>query len=139
VKSDFNLLIKNNNNELISSINAVNSFLAAHALPLRTVYKVNLVFEEILTNILKYAFEDACEHEIHVLLSLAGTNLMIEFMDDGRHFDPLSVPPPKMGESIMDSTEGGLGLHLVRQVVEWIQYHRDNDRNVLRMSLMVAD
>lgn len=139
MKSEFHLLVRNNKHELISSMHAVHSFLKAHALPPRTMYNANLIFEEILTNILKYAFDDSSEHEIDVLLSLAGTNLSMQFIDDGRHFDPLSVPPPRMKESIMDSSVGGLGLHLVKQIVESMQYRRDHDRNVLRMSLNVGD
>jgi serine/threonine-protein kinase RsbW len=139
VKSEFHLLIKNNQHDLISSINAVDCFLQAHAAPPRTIYHANLIFEEILTNIFKYAFDDSCEHEIDVVLSFVGTNLLMQFIDDGRYFDPLSAPPPQMKESIADSSVGGLGLHLVKQVVESIQYHRDDHRNVLRMSLPVAD
>jgi anti-sigma regulatory factor (Ser/Thr protein kinase) len=135
MKNQYTTLIRNNANDLIKSSKEVNNFLESQLVSSKIVYKVNLVLEEILTNIIKYAFDDEGEHDIRVLLVLEDTGLMIEFVDDGQEFNPLSVPPPQMKESILESTEGGLGLHLVRQAVESIEYHRDKGRNVLKMTI----
>jgi anti-sigma regulatory factor (Ser/Thr protein kinase) len=135
MKNQYTTLIRNNANDLIKSSKEVNNFLESQLVSSKIVYKVNLVLEEILTNIIKYAFDDEVEHDIRVLLVLEDTGLIIEFVDDGQEFNPLSVPPPRMKESILESTEGGLGLHLVRQAVESIEYHRDKGRNVLKMTI----
>lgn len=135
MKNQYTTLIRNNANDLIKSSKEVNKFLESQLVSSKIVYKVNLVLEEILTNIIKYAFDDKGEHDIRVLLVLEDTGLIIEFVDDGQEFNPLSVPPPRMKESILESTEGGLGLHLVRQAVESIEYHRDKGRNVLKMTI----
>jgi anti-sigma regulatory factor (Ser/Thr protein kinase) len=135
MKNQYTTLIRNNANDLIKSSKEVNKFLESQLVSSKIVYKVNLVLEEILTNIIKYAFDDEGEHDIRVLLVLEDTGLIIEFVDDGQEFNPLSVPPPRMKESILESTEGGLGLHLVRQAVESIEYHRDKGRNVLKMTI----
>ncbi|MEI8183054.1 MAG: ATP-binding protein [Desulfomonile sp.] len=138
MKNEFHLLIRNNVSELIKSVKAVNTFLEAHGLSSRIVYNVNLVFEEILTNIMKYAFQDDWDHEIQVLFVLQDVDIVLEFVDDGQEFNPLSVPPPEMRESILDSAAGGLGIHLVKQVVERIEYRRERDRNILRMNINLA-
>ncbi|MGO9568486.1 MAG: ATP-binding protein [Desulfomonilaceae bacterium] len=130
-----NLLMRNNLKELAALMDKASAFLESQSLPGPAVYKANLVLEEVLTNIVKYAFEDAVEHEISVLLEVKDTDLLIRFVDDGRDFDPLSVPPPVMKESIQELTEGGLGVHLVRKSVNSIEYYRDQSKNVLETKI----
>ena len=132
-----NLLMRNNLMELAALIDKASAFLQSQSLPGPAFYKANLVLEEVLTNIVKYAFEDASEHEIGVVLAVNDADLMIRFVDDGRDFDPLAVPPPAMKESLEESSEGGLGVYLVRKSVNSMEYSRDQSKNVLttRISL----
>ncbi len=136
-----NLSMRNNLEDLMGLIDEAGEFLESQSLPGSTVYRANLVLEEVLTNIVKYAFEDGSVHEISVLLAVRDTDLVIRFVDDGREFDPLAVPPPAKKASIEDISVGGLGVHLVRQNVNSMQYSRDRFRNVLetRISLRPAD
>jgi len=125
------LLMRNNVKDLAALMAGASAFLESQSLPEAAVYKANLVLEEVLTNIVKYAFEDASDHEISVLLAVNDEELTIRFVDDGREFDPLAVPPPVMKESLEDSAVGGLGVYLVRQSVNSIEYRRDQFKNVL--------
>ncbi len=126
-----NLLMRNNFKELAALMNQASTFLESESLPEAAVYKAHLVLEEVLTNIIKYAFEDAAEHEISVVLAVNDIDLMIRFVDDGREFDPLAVPLPVMKESIQEITVGGLGVHLVRNSVNSMEYRREQAKNVL--------
>jgi anti-sigma regulatory factor (Ser/Thr protein kinase) len=132
-----NLSMRNNLKELAALIDKASAFLESQSLPGPAYYKASLVLEEVLTNIVKYAFEDALEHEISVLLAVDDADLVLRFVDDGREFDPLAVPPPAMKESLEESSEGGLGVYLVRKSVNSIEYYRDQSKNVLeaRISL----
>jgi serine/threonine-protein kinase RsbW len=130
-----NLLMRNNLKELAALIDKASAFLESQSLPGPAFYKAHLVLEEVLTNIVKYAFEDASEHEISVLLAVNDADLMIRFVDDGREFDPLAVPPPAMRESLEESSEGGLGVYLVRKSVNSIEYSRDQSKNVLETKI----
>jgi anti-sigma regulatory factor (Ser/Thr protein kinase) len=132
-----NLSMRNNFKDLAVLTNQVSAFLESQSLSGTAVYKANLVMEEVLTNIVKYAFEDASEHEINVVLSVTDDDLAIRFEDDGREFDPLSLPPPVVKKSLEDSAEGGLGVYLVRKTVNSIEYRRDRSKNILetRISL----
>ena len=112
-----------------------NEFLEIRSVSAPTVYKAGLVLEEILTNIIKYAFDDRSVHEIRVLLSLSDTALTVEFVDDGREFNPLSLPEPKLCHSISDCNEGGLGILLVRKMSESVEYRRDQGKNILTTTL----
>jgi len=130
-----NLSMRNNRKELAALIDQASAFLESQSLPGPASYKASLVLEEVLTNIVKYAFEDALEHEISVLLAVDDADLVIRFVDDGREFDPLAVPPPAMKESLEESSEGGLGVYLVRKSVNSIEYSRDQSKNVLETKI----
>jgi serine/threonine-protein kinase RsbW len=130
-----NLSMRNNLKELAALIDKASTFLESQSLPGPALYKANLVMEEVLTNIVKYAFEDAFEHEITVLLAVDDIDLMIRFVDDGRAFDPLAVPAPAVKESLEESSEGGLGVYLVRKSVNSIEYYRDQTTNVLETKI----
>jgi anti-sigma regulatory factor (Ser/Thr protein kinase) len=129
------LSMQNSANELIQLMNRANGFLESHSLPQRTLYKANLVLEEVLTNIIKYAFDDSAAHEIGVVLALQEDGLFIEVADDGAEFDPLAIPAPEMKNSILEAEVGGLGVHLVRRTVDSIHYRRNAARNILSMTL----
>jgi serine/threonine-protein kinase RsbW len=53
--------------------------------------------------------------------------------DDGRPFDPLKVPEPDIRTSVHERTMGGLGIHLVRKVMDGLEYKRQANRNFLIM------
>jgi anti-sigma regulatory factor (Ser/Thr protein kinase) len=57
-----------------------------------------------------------------------------EVIDYGRPFDPLSVPPPDLDAPIEERRIGGLGLHIVREMMDTLEYAREGGRNVLRLS-----
>ena len=129
------LSMQNRSSELVQLMRQVNGFLESHSLPPRIVYNANLVLEEVLTNIIKYAFHDSAAHEIGVLLALREEGLFIEVVDEGMEFDPLAIPAPEMKDSILEADEGGLGVHLVRRTVDSISYRRDASRNILTLML----
>ncbi len=127
--------MQNNAKDLVALMDQASTFMEHQSLPRAVVYKATLVMEEVLTNIVKYAFEDTCVHEISVLLSLNDPDLVIRFEDDGREFNPVSAPPPVMKECVQESTEGGLGIYLVRRSVKSIEYRREQSRNVLTTTI----
>lgn len=112
-------------------------FLQSHGLSQRTVYDVSLVLEEVLTNIVKYGFDDEATHEIQLIMTVSNSIVTIRSEDDGREFDPLAVPPPDIEarDSILDCQVGGLGIHLVRQTVQSIDYSREKHKNVLTVTI----
>jgi anti-sigma regulatory factor (Ser/Thr protein kinase) len=126
-----NLSMQNNLKDLAVLMNQASAFLESQSLPETVVYRANLVMEEVLTNVVKYAFEDTAEHEINVELSVNDDDLAIRFEDDGREFDPLAVPPPVTKKSLEEADVGGLGVYLVRKSLSSIEYRRDRSKNVL--------
>ena len=93
-----------------------------------------LAFDEILANITGYAYEDSEEHAIEVACRWDGQTLTAEVVDDGRPFDPLSAEAPDLEAGIDDREVGGLGLFLVRQLMDEVGYRREGGRNRLSLA-----
>ncbi|MFP5248330.1 MAG: ATP-binding protein [Acidobacteriota bacterium] len=101
--------------------------------PPRAVYLVLLALEELVTNCIKFAYDDAAEHTIIVELSIEpsfnGQVLRMTAIDDGRPFDPLQAPAPDLVSRAEDRQAGGLGLFLLRQMADDIAYERRGGTN----------
>jgi len=132
------LSIKNEPAETERLTARVTEFGARHALPDRIVSHVNLALDEAITNIVFYAYDDADDHEIGVRISLAQGMLTAELVDDGRAFDPLQVVAPDLAAPLEERAVGGLGVHLMRHLVDDIQYRRDGGRNHLVFTKRIA-
>jgi anti-sigma regulatory factor (Ser/Thr protein kinase) len=108
----------------------VDSFAARHNLSNSVVVALNVSLDEILNNIISYAYNDAERHEIVIHLELRHGAIEVVVEDDGRPFDPLSVstPRPQTATSV-----GGVGLHFVRNLVDQLEYAHRNGINRLRL------
>ena len=107
------------------------AFLKENGVTSRSLYIGELVLEEILTNIVKYGYDDAHGHQVEVVSAVDGGLVSMEFRDDGRPFDPLSAPPPKFGEAVKTQRMGGRGIYLVKIMVKQSHYRREDNRNIL--------
>ena len=102
-----------------------------HGLAPTVVHDLNLALEEILTNIISYGYTDSQEHEIRVRLSMRPGEVKVEVEDDGQSFNPLAAPEPHTAKALEERTIGGLGIHLVRTLMNGLEYKRQADRNIL--------
>ena len=116
----------------------VEQFSATHNLPDSVAFAFNLSLDEVVTNIISYAFNDVQEHPIEVRLHLAGDVLHAEVSDSGRPFNPMDVPTPDLDAPIDERRIGGLGIHIVREMMDSMEYAREGDRNVLRLRKRVT-
>lgn len=99
------------------------------------VFKVNLVLEEIGLNILSYGGESGDDHpELEIVIQSEDHSLTIEVSDDGRPFDPLEdAPIPVTDGVILDRPIGGLGIHLVKTMMDDLSYQHSDGKNRLIM------
>ena len=131
--STLSISFANDMQELTHVLQVVNVFLEPRALPSKLVYAVNLILEEILMNIIKYGYDDGESHEIEVQIEVEQEEVALTVIDDGREFNPLTVPPPDHSKSAMDRLEEGLGLQFVRHMRNAIEYRREEDKNILKI------
>ena len=133
LSTELRLKVENRQEELESVAAAVEEFGMGADWPLDLVFKVNLALEEIVINVMNYAHESG-RHEIEINLTADDSALTIEVVDDGRPFDPLhDAPEPDVNAELEDRHIGGLGVHLVRTMMDDVQYRREQGRNHLTL------
>ncbi len=123
--------LRNRVEELAPLQRAVDAFAQDHDLGERDGRALQLVLEEIVTNLIRHGYDDDDPHEILVRLELEEDQLTIQIEDDGRSFDPKSARSPDTDAPILDRPIGGLGLHLVRSLVDELDHRRRAGRNIL--------
>jgi anti-sigma regulatory factor (Ser/Thr protein kinase) len=125
--------ITNELHSLESLMNASTNFLEDHDVDGQTVYRVNLALEEMVTNIIKYGYDDYENHEIDVCLEILPDEVVAVIKDDGHEFDPLSQEKKPGAASVEEQEAGGLGIHLIKQLVGHMSYKREENTNVLEI------
>jgi anti-sigma regulatory factor (Ser/Thr protein kinase) len=122
---------------LIHVIQVANVFLEPRELPSKLIYAVNLILEEIITNIINYGYEDEDAHEIKVRIEVEQGEVALTVIDDGKEFNPLTIPAPDQSKSAMDRIEEGLGLQFVRHMRNAMEYRREQGKNILQIWIFV--
>ena len=103
--------------------------------PAPLTFKVNLVLEELVLNVINYAY-DEIGHQVEVQLTCNEEDLVIEITDEGKPFDPLhDAPDPDMESPMEERRIGGLGVYLVRTMTSEMQYRRQNGRNHMMVAV----
>ena len=114
----------------------IRQFGELHDIPSRALYSVNLALDEVVSNVVLYGYEEgeeSAEAPITVHAEIKGQELMASVEDAGRQFDPLSLPVPDLSAPLDSRQIGGLGIHLMRSLMDHVEYRRENDRNRLTM------
>lgn len=98
------------------------------------IFNLSLGLDEIFTNVVSYGYGDSFRHEINLILEYDGQAITARLDDDGKPFDPLALaPPPDIDSSIEDRAIGGLGIHLVRNLMDEVHYNREGRRNQMTL------
>ena len=98
-----------------------------------TLYRVDLVMDELVVNIMDYGYDDS-DHEIDIKFTSDEDAVTIEITDEGRSFDPLNdTPEPDLTSPIEERRVGGLGVYLARTMMDELVYRREDNRNHLTL------
>lgn len=96
---------------------------------------LELVLDEALSNVIKYAFDGDTPHSIVVRLKTTDTDVQLEIEDDGKSFNPLDAPPPSPAKNPDEVKIGGLGIHLIRHYTDDCRYRRIGGKNLLTLTV----
>jgi anti-sigma regulatory factor (Ser/Thr protein kinase) len=108
-------------------------FWSANGLPAAEALKFELALEEVFMNVVMHGSR-ASQPRVEVRLAASDADITLVVEDEGPAFDPLSVPPPESAASLEQRPVGGLGVFLVRQMMDTVEYQRLTCRNQLRMT-----
>ena len=111
----------------------IDEFCASQDLTSEVAFAVNLALDEILTNTISYGYDDDEPHRIKMTVRQEAEALVIVIVDDSAAFDLSNVPPPDIGTSLEDRPLGGLGLFLVHQMMDSVEYRREEGCNIVTL------
>jgi anti-sigma regulatory factor (Ser/Thr protein kinase) len=103
-------------------------------IPMRALMRMQVAVDEILSNVVRYAWPDGDEHELVVHVDVHSGGMDLEIVDDGRPFDPWSVPKPDPPPEGRRPRPGGVGIHMVKQLVDAFAYERIDGHNHTTLS-----
>jgi len=123
--------IKNKIPEIEHVCDSVAKFGNSHSLSQKIIFALHLALDEILTNIISYGYEDKKEHIIDICLSLRQRELSLEIEDDSKPFNPSDAPKPDINKPLEERKIGGLGIYLVENLMDDLEYKTHNGKNLL--------
>ena len=106
-------------------------FAAAHALPASVRRSLHVALDELLTNTMVHGFAGREGGAVTVAVELHPDRVSVTITDDGKPFDPFGLAAPDTELPLAERPVGGLGLHLVRGMLDEVSYQRRADRNVV--------
>ena len=130
---DLSIRVANDLKELGAIAERVDEFCGQRGILPAIAYQVNLSLDELLTNTISYGYADGAQHEIQIDLSIDGDQLTIRIEDDARQFD-LTDSDPNTADTdsgLDERTPGGLGIFFVHQMMDTVNYRRENNKNVV--------
>lgn len=99
---------------------ALGQWCANTGVPDDAAFKLDLVIDELVSNIIKYGYKMRPDGRIEVRVRRAGNDLVLSLRDAGEPFERTAAPPPQIDTPIEERTVGGLGLHFVRTLAsQW--------------------
>ena len=127
------LTIPNDLEALSDLTSALESACAVAGVPPDVVKQLHVVVDEVVSNVVKYAWPRGGSHEICLNFHVRDEDVVVQIVDDGQPFDLRDHPPPAPLPAGSRPTPGGVGIHLVRQLVDRIDYARRDGYNHLTL------
>ena len=127
------LTVETKLDEMERLASAVEDFARDDDWPADLTYQVNLALEELWLNVVNHEHTGGF-HEVEIELTSEAAAVTIEITDDGRPFDPLhDAPKPSVNVPLDDRPIGGLGVYLVRTMMDEMEYKREEGKNRLTL------
>ena len=133
IAPDCELVMRNDTADIMLMAEFVEGLSEKYQLPMDVGFSLNLALEEAVANVMKYAYPEGETHDIVLSVKLIDNRLIFKLIDTGKPFDPTIVPDADVNLSAEDRQIGGLGIFLVRQIMDSVEYRRIDGKNILTM------
>ena len=137
-KKEYSFQLKSSLSELDSLCENLEDFGQKIGLSKKLIFEINLALDELFTNIISYGFKDEEEHIIKVTMTPQNKELCLRIEDDGIPFNPIDFETPDVACSVENCKIGGLGIHIMRKLMDEICYQRCDDKNILTLKKQLA-
>jgi anti-sigma regulatory factor (Ser/Thr protein kinase) len=134
IDNNFRVPFKNKISEIERLHQLVEQFCKKNNISKKTQFNLDLALEELIVNTISYGFEDDEEHEIVVNFCIKEHQLLIDIIDDGKAFNPLEKEDVNLDLSLEEKAIGGLGIHLVKTLVDEVSYKWESGKNILTLT-----
>jgi serine/threonine-protein kinase RsbW/sigma-B regulation protein RsbU (phosphoserine phosphatase) len=128
------LHLQNRIAEVARLVDAVESFGTHAGLSPDLTYRLTLSLDEIVSNVIRHGYSDTNDHVVEVRLSVHDGVVTSVIQDDGHPYDPRESPEPDLSMPVEERGPGGLGIFLVKQMMDSIDYARRDGRNILTVT-----
>ncbi len=135
-KTSFKL--KNTTSELDKLCRNLEQFGNTLGLTEKCIFQINLALDELFTNIVSHGCKNGEDHWIKIAISHENGTVVIRIEDTGIPFNPDSVEGPDTIDDIEHCPVGGLGIHLIKKLMDEILYERCGNKNVLTLKKNIA-
>lgn len=125
--------LRNDLDEVVPLIEFVREFGNLHGLSPSVVFDLTLALEEVFTNVVRHGYVGKEPHTIGIGLGIEVHEVTAEVEDDGQPFNPLLMPEMDISAPLDARRGGGMGIHLVRKLMDEVQYDGAGGRNRLRL------
>ena len=130
MERSFELTLKAEISEIPRVSAALENVMLGHSFSNEEILDAQLAVEEAVTNIIMHGYEGHAG-EIHITCHATRGIIEIQIEDTAPLFNPLSVPDPDFTPDIQDRRLGGLGIFLIRRVMDDVMYRNDQGKNIL--------
>ena len=131
--------LKSDISELKTLCQHLNHFGQVYGLSESLISEINICLDELFTNIVLYGFQDDLEHIIRFRINLNGNALTLNIEDNGLPFNPLIKKDSELPDDIDKAKIGGLGIHIVKKLMDDIWYERKRGHNRLTLKRFIHE
>ena len=132
--SERHLLIHNDIQQIPQLADFVETIAAEKHLDHSLTLNLNLALEEAVTNVIMYAYPEGTDGLVDIEAIIRKDSLSFVISDSGKAFDPTAQPDADISLSAENRPVGGLGIYLVRNIMDSVSYERKNGKNILTMT-----
>ena len=131
------LTMSNDINELTRLEPFLSDFFENNGIEIALLSKLDLALEEALANVIMYAYPEGQQGEVNLTVAVKSNSIHMDISDHGTPFNPLQHCEDKLDVPLDQRKIGGLGIHLIKEIMDSIEYEYVNGNNVLKMEYQI--
>jgi serine/threonine-protein kinase RsbW len=126
--------IRNDNSDIGIVRDTLDNLAREFGIPAHALTQLQVALDEVVSNVIKYSWDDGEQHEFLVRITVQPDRVDLEIFDDGREFDPVTALLLNYPPRGRRPRPGGLGIRMIRKLVDRFRYERIDGRNHTTLS-----